>query len=176
MINKYFKILNLEADSTLDDAGKAYRKLAKQNHPDRFTDENQKKKQEKIMAGINEAYMNFVSGYKNNVNNFKSEKSKNDFKIEKDYILYKKGIEFYNIYFHSFFQLFSKRVVKTLQEKESILLEAKLCFARLLQEFPDSDWVYDSEEKLRKINKTIEALNKQKESNKKSNLKDSRHY
>jgi curved DNA-binding protein CbpA len=40
MINKYLKILNLEADSTLDDARKAYRKLAKQNHPDRFTGKN----------------------------------------------------------------------------------------------------------------------------------------
>ena len=79
---------------------------------------------------------------------------------ENDYSLYKKGINYYNIYYHSFFQLFAKREVKTLSEKEAILFKANSYFIKLLQEYPGSDWVYDAKEKLRRIEKTIETLNK----------------
>ena len=112
------------------------------------------------MEKINEAYKTIVSNYKGRKYKTKSEESIKKSETENDYSLYKKGINYYNIYYHSFFQLFAKRVVKTLQEKETNLMKARSYFIRILQEYPDSDWVYDSKEKLKKIEKTIENLTK----------------
>jgi DnaJ domain len=171
-INDYLKLFSLNSNSSLNDLKKAYRKLAKKNHPDRFIDKEQKKKQEKIMTGINEAYQKLLMDFEKIIN----EEVKKESNIENDYALYKKGVDCYKIYFDSFFQLFSKRAVKTLRKKESILLTGKTYFIQLLREYPKSVWVEDSKEKLKKIEKTILDLDKAKEVYKNLNLKDSRDY
>ncbi len=176
MINEHLKLLGLNHNASLSDFKKAYRRLAKENHPDRFLDEKDKKKHEIIMKKLNEAYKVIILNFKKIKSEIKVDKSKGKSKIENDYVLYKKGIDCYNIYYNSFFEIFSKREVKTLQEKETILLKAKSYFEGLLLQFPKSDWVYDSRERINKINKTIETLNKTKETYNKLNLKDSKHY
>ena len=40
MIKQYFKLLDVNFDATIDNIKKAHRKLVKEYHPDRFTDEN----------------------------------------------------------------------------------------------------------------------------------------
>src|SRR4030042_6622518 len=109
MFYKYLKLFGLNPDSTLSDVKKAYKKLAKNNHPDHFINDEQKKKQDKIMARINEAYKIIINNFakiKNEVIpvNLKDKIKKNE--IINDYTLYKNGVEYYNIYFHGFFQLF----------------------------------------------------------------------
>ena len=155
MIDKYLKLFGLNTNDKLDKIKKAYRKLAKQNHPDYYIDANQKMKQEKIMEKINEAYKVILNNFKESKNKMQTGQSIKKSDLENDYTLYKKAVEYYNIYFHSFFQLFAKREVKSLQEKEDILIKARIYFMRIIQEYPKSDWVYDSQEKLKKIDKTI---------------------
>lgn len=53
------KALGLTVNATPDEVKKAYRKLAKQFHPDRITDEAEKKRAAKIFAKISEAYSVF---------------------------------------------------------------------------------------------------------------------
>ena len=159
MNNNFLKLFELN-NTNIDEIKTLYRKLAKQNHPDYFTDNRQKKKQEMIMEKINEAYNVVLNKFKESQNKIKSEQSVKKSDVEDDYLLYKRGIIFFNIYYHSFFQLFAKREVKTSQEKEAILYKAKSYFDRILKEYPKSEWIYDSKEKLKKIEKTIEMLKK----------------
>lgn len=161
MFNKYLKLFNFTPDSTITEIKKTYRILAKQNHPDRFINIDIKKKQEKIMAQITEAYKSIISNFKNLKNNIKSDALKDNFtknEIETDYTLYKKGVDYYKNYFDGFFQLFSKRLLKTPQEKIDNLIKSKSYFIQLIEKFPNSDWVYDSKEKIKKIEKVIENL------------------
>ena len=93
MIDKHLKIFGLNTSATLNEVKRAYRKLAKQNHPDHFIDQEQKKKQEIIMEKINEAYKTIVSNYKGRKYKTKSEESIKKSETENDYSLYKKGIK-----------------------------------------------------------------------------------
>ena len=52
----YYKILGVSKDATDDELKKAFRKLAKENHPDAQQDENAKKQAEVKFKEINEAY------------------------------------------------------------------------------------------------------------------------
>ena len=52
----YYSILGVSKDATADDLKKAYRKLAKQYHPDAQHTEEDKKKAEAKFKEINEAY------------------------------------------------------------------------------------------------------------------------
>jgi len=52
----YYKILGVSKDATDDEIKKAFRKLAKANHPDAQQDENAKKQAEVKFKEINEAY------------------------------------------------------------------------------------------------------------------------
>ncbi len=161
MSDKYLKLFNITSDSTLTDIKKNYRILAKQNHPDSFINIDKKKKQEKIMAQITETYKSIISNFENLKNNNKPDTLKDNFKkseIETDYTLYKKGIDYYKIYFDGFFQLFSKRILKTSTEKIENLIKSRYYFIKLLEKFPKSDWIFDTKEKLKKIEKVIENL------------------
>ncbi|OHD14791.1 MAG: hypothetical protein A2086_13915 [Spirochaetes bacterium GWD1_27_9] len=160
IICKYLKLFGLDYEASLNDIKKSYRILAKKNHPDRFIDEEQKKKQQKIMAQITEAYKTLLTNH----NILNQEKTKELFKkniknnINNDYTIYKKGLEYYNTYFDTFFKLFSKRTLINPQEKKDCLIKAKSFFEKLLQEFPDSVWISDSKDKLIKIEKAIKSL------------------
>ena len=52
----YYKILGVSKDATDDELKKAFRKLAKENHPDAQHDEASKKQAEIKFKEINEAY------------------------------------------------------------------------------------------------------------------------
>ena len=52
----YYKILGVSKDATDDEIKKAFRKLAKANHPDAQQDEAAKKQAEVKFKEINEAY------------------------------------------------------------------------------------------------------------------------
>ena len=97
MNDRYLRLFGLNSDSTLDDVKKAYRKLAKQNHPDHYNDETDKKKQEILMSGITEAYKNIISGF---IASGKAvaggtESAARPVSKENDYTNNKKGMEFY---------------------------------------------------------------------------------
>lgn len=51
----YYKIMGVKQDATQDDIKKAYRKLARQYHPDKYTGENKKESEEKF-KDVGEAY------------------------------------------------------------------------------------------------------------------------
>ncbi len=55
-INEAFKILGVNKNSSEDEIKRVYKKLALENHPDRFTDEKEKQKKEEKFKKINEAY------------------------------------------------------------------------------------------------------------------------
>jgi molecular chaperone DnaJ len=55
MAKDYYDILGVDRNSTKKEIKKAYKKLAKKYHPDRFQDSNEKKKAEEKFKEINEA-------------------------------------------------------------------------------------------------------------------------
>ena len=137
------KVLHLEPDASLSDVKKAYRKMAKENHPDRFTDTGQKKAQQQKMAEINEAYHSILAGFDTHKEETPNEKAK-----ESDYDIYKRGFDAYSRY---------NRAHLT-REKVSQLKTARDCFIRLLNEYPESDWSSDAEEKLKIIGSIGESF------------------
>ncbi len=162
MIDECLKLFNLKPDASLHDVKKAYRRLAKENHPDRFLNSLQKKNQEIKMAQINEAYRIIILNIDNPAETCPSktveEKNSN---IDADYILYKKGIGYFNIYNGNYSKRENKILefeLETLLEKKNILITAKTYFLKILLDFPESDWVFDSEDRIKKINWLINHL------------------
>lgn len=159
MPDKYLKLLNLRPGASLNDVKKAYRQLAKENHPDLFTEENRKKKQEKIMVGLNEAYHAILDNFKDsNTSHWDNPDDKTRNKsAEDDYSIYKTGVAYFNKYTGSITLKFknNKLETETLKEKICNIENARAYFTRVLQEYPDSDWAFDSEEKLKKIEKIL---------------------
>ena len=49
-------------------------------------------------------------------------------------------------------------MLKTSKEKIENLIKSRSYFIQLLENFPNSDWAYDSKEKLKKMEKVIENL------------------
>ncbi len=163
MIEKYLKLFGLNPGSTLSEVKKAYRILAKKNHPDRFMDAEQKKNQETIMIKINEAYQIILNYYKN----------MNRSKVRNDTFLYKKGVDnfhkarhdgFYGYnYKYCYFSYLDDPSLKidleTLLERENHLKTSQSQFQQLLKEYPGSDWAFDSEKRLKEIEVILEKIN-----------------
>jgi len=148
----YCNILGLNNNITVQDIKKSYRLLAQKNHPDKFKNENDKLRQSKIMDRITEAYKFLLENYNEN-------KKYNNSEIkEKDYDIYKSGLIYYNKYFDTFFKLFSKRELITPIEKRECLIKAKLYFDKLIENFPESIWIFDVREKLIKIESALKIL------------------
>jgi outer membrane protein assembly factor BamD (BamD/ComL family) len=158
MINDDFKLLGLTFDATPADVKKAYRALAKENHPDRESDPARKRTREETMARINTAYKEITAWQKTH-KNFPAPAGKAP-SAEDDYSLYKQGVAFYDKYTGSISLKFKDMVydMDKLLEKKRDIERARECFARLLSDYPDSDWAYDSEERLNKINSAFANL------------------
>ncbi len=156
MLNKYLKLLGLDKDASLTDIKKAYRLSAKKNHPDKFSNGDEKIKQAKIMADITEAYKYIIK----NPDQISPDMQKNNSikNIANDYKLYKLGMTYYKKYFDTFFKFFSKRELITPEEKRICLNNAGIYFNRLLNEFPESDWGTDARDKMKKINEALKTL------------------
>ena len=156
MMNECLKLFNLSEGVSVADIKKAYRKLAKINHPDRFADVEEKAKQERIMAEINKAYQTLIAYSKQP----KADKPS-------DYGIYKQGINYFNEYSGSgvdrkHIDTIDYDALKVdpdvLKRKYDLLTQAKACFKRILAEYPDSDWSFDSEQRVKKIEKIIENI------------------
>lgn len=169
-MEKYFKLLHLNSDATLIDVKKAYRMFAKKNHPDRFMDEKQKVRQGKIMVRLNEAYkalLTYFKTLKDDVNQ-PAQKENVKFETENDINLYKKGVSFFNLYSGSLsirkpgYTKFDK---ESIEEKALNLKKAQSCFLRLLEKHPESDWAYDAQERLKRIEKIIIPLTQKSSGN-----------
>ncbi len=164
MLIEHLRLFGLDPGAAPDDVKKAYRRLAKKNHPDRFSDIEQKKNQEKIMARINEAYKSILADYKNIKNALKPEypeQNINKSEKENDTMLYKRGVEYFNKYNGSVSlknAQYTEFDRETVEEKVNNLMKASSCFSRLVQVYPDSDWAYDSGERLKIIEKNIKLL------------------
>ena len=61
MLSDNYKILGLTVGCSQSEVKKAYRRLAKENHPDRFSEPAKKRQQESRMAEINAAYEDILS-------------------------------------------------------------------------------------------------------------------
>ena len=148
LFKQYSNILGLTNNIEISDIKKSYRLLAKTNHPDKFKNKDEKLKQEKIMANITEAYKYIVKNY-NEL--YKDESLTKTSKIKKnDYKLYKECLIYYNKYFDTFFKLFSKRELITPEEKKDCLIKAKLFYDKLMIDYPESVWISDVNDRLKK--------------------------
>ncbi len=168
MTDEYYELFGLDFSATLDDVKKAYRALAKANHPDRFAGGELKVEKERMMQRINEAYrvLRREVAARGETGATPAQQ------VNLDYALYKKGVEFYDKYFGSFGNFFGYYTVKRpggepaakpgyrgiLQEyveTEKNLAKARLLFEKLLRDYPDSDWAYDSAERLDRIDRKL---------------------
>jgi curved DNA-binding protein CbpA len=159
MINEYLKLFNIDSDATIDDVKKAYRTLAMKNHPDRFTGEAEKREQGAKMMKINEAYRGLLSFLEHVALKAELSEAMKENSPCMDYTLYKKGLEYFNIYIGSYKK---NRVIEfdidILLENKNILERALFYFKKLVHDYPDSDWTYDSESKIKTIGKIISDL------------------
>lgn len=181
MIDRYLKLFHLSPDATLADVKKAYRALAKQNHPDRFTDDTLKKKQEKIMLLLNEAYRKIETELKNKTSAELPNEEKRKTGKENDTELYKEGVALFNRYSGSMSiknPQYTKFDRESIDEKRAHLKNAQSSFFRLLEEYPDSDWAYDASERLKKIEAILKHLTAEEDASKTQPLprKDSAFY
>jgi curved DNA-binding protein CbpA len=146
MINDDFRLFGLTPDASLDDVKKAYRALAKKNHPDLNHNDDE------TMARINNAYREIIARLKKH--------GKSPAPAENDYTLYKKGAAIYDRYTGSISLKFKDITLDMdkLLEKKRDIEAAREYFARVLNEYPDSDWAYDSEERLKKIEQAFVNL------------------
>lgn len=151
-----FEIFGLGPDATLSDVKKAYRKLAKRFHPDRFTDEKEKKEQAAVMARINDAYQELLALFRKG----HRPSPKKDTAAETDTSLYKKGVEIYGrLNIAIALKIGAKEIdIVTVNAKIEQAQRAEEYFTRLLKTYPDSDWAVDTEERLKDIPKYIELL------------------
>ncbi|NPV02245.1 MAG: DnaJ domain-containing protein [Brevinematales bacterium] len=152
------KVLGLTADATPTEVKKAYRALAKENHPDREADPARKRSCEEAMARINTAYKEITAWLKTH-KNFPKPPGKEP-PAEDDYSLYKQGVAFCDKHTGSISLKFKDIVydMDKLLEKKRDIGRARECFARVLSDYPDSDWAYDSEERLNKIDSAFANL------------------
>ncbi|OHD53601.1 MAG: hypothetical protein A2Y33_06675 [Spirochaetes bacterium GWF1_51_8] len=150
MLEDAFRMLGLSKECTLRDVKKAYRSLAKENHPDLAADPHTGQAREERMARINGAYREITAYLKANPQAHAEEKEK---EADDDYTLYKRGVKLYDRYSGSIAAKFRniEMDIDKLLEKIRDIEAARECFTLLLKNYPGSDWAYDSEERLKKI-------------------------
>ncbi len=150
--NNYLRRLGLSPGAAPEAVKSAYRALAHQNHPDKFSSPEAKLTQTRIMAELTEAYQYLLSHPQPDASPLEQAEK---FKESDDTILYQKGVVFYQKYFDTFFKMFSERELITPEDKRKCLLAARQCFSELLREYPHSDWAWDAEDRLRRIDQAL---------------------
>ena len=168
---EYLKLFGLGAEASMNDVKKAFRTLAKRHHPDAFPDESRKQLQQALMARLNEAYRALTEHYRNLDKTIPSVPVKEETVTvgkEKDTRLYKKGVEFFNRYSGSISLKnpgYTDFDTETVEEKRRNLDSARECFRELIRLYPDSDWAYDAEERLKRIDRIMINLDAREDTN-----------
>lgn len=73
-----YSVLGVKPGATKEEVKKAYHKLVRENHPDRFLDETEKKKATARLAQINEAYSMIEKGQTGDFNGFSGRAGNSD--------------------------------------------------------------------------------------------------
>lgn len=156
MINESLKLFGLTPDATAGDIKKAYRKLAKANHPDRFKDEAQKKKQVALMARINDAYQELLALPRKD----RRVSPNHESSAVTDTDIYKKGVEICSLLNITVALKIGPKEhdIAAVNAKIEQAREAAGYFSLLLRNYPSSDWAYDAEERMKNIAKYLELL------------------
>lgn len=151
-----YEILGIKPGANERELKKAYRQLAKLNHPDRFADPAKKREQERKMARINAAYEAILNGQGKEG----PEKTSREPATDNDTTLYKKGVEIYGrLNIPVALKYGSKEYnIAMVKEKMNLANWAKDFFEKLLRDFPESDWAYDSGERHAEIEKYLPLL------------------
>jgi len=157
------EILGLEPGAGIAEVKKAYRTLAKNNHPDRFGNEDDKKRQVIIMQRINRAYKDVILriGKKDAPSAVSITGNQDPAYPKNDYEFFRKGLDYFYLYTGSY-STKGDRVLEfepeVLLNKKKILETANMYFRKVLELYPDSDWAGDSGERINKISKLISHI------------------
>jgi hypothetical protein len=171
MISDY-QILGISEDSDLPAVKSAFRKRAKELHPDLSTLENAMARHDRFIE-VCKAYRRLTDGC---ARPLRAEQKKSAIVVTHDevvphhdqaYVFYKQGMKFFMSIHPSQWNLGTARTLNTQiagrnsdeQEaiKQKIIELAKLFprayyyFSIVIHEYPDSEWAYDSREKMGKI-------------------------
>lgn len=155
-LEKFLILFGLGEDFTIDDLNRSYRALAKLNHPD----VNSGIEAEMRMTIINEGYEflgnvlrdreRFFSGAQYTVDGSSLRKT------DPAYGQYKKAFVILQNAFNDYFgdnEGGDRGDIAVLREK---LAGAKIEFSKVINDFPYTDWVDDSIDKINSINKWLE--------------------
>lgn len=186
-ITECFEFFGLDVSASLDEVKKAYRSLAKKYHPDLHGEASGASKASEAsgekMTLVNEAYRVLrgeIAGRKTRpepaAKSAPPAAAKNPEPApDLDYKLYKKGVEFYELHYGRFTNFFKhyaversgsepglgfEGILKEYAGEEKNLAKAKVCFEKLLRDFPDSDWAEDTQERLVKVERTLANVRK----------------
>jgi hypothetical protein len=180
-LSKYYRMLHINKNASLEEVKKAYHNMAKKNHPDLFP-ENQRHIQQLKMMSINEAYMSIISHFKRMVSDIHDDDNRKDEEVHTSninvpadyqvgplrdpaYTYYKRGFthytEGYRI-FHSRFMLkkYSFKYINFNKDKLQLAIRALqnfeksyYYFMRVVSDYSDSIWARDAGIKLQVLEK-----------------------
>ena len=175
--DRFYRVLEIEPGSSMEEVRDAYYRAAKKNHPDLFPEEKRHKQQLRMMK-INEAYLTIVSQRSESnkdetqVNLGKSASTssiskrlamqKNQVATLKDpaYTYYKLGFTYYTEGRKAFFDRYKPKDNRYhyMMDNREILMLAISClklyeksytyFLRVAEEYPDSVWYRDTVTKM----------------------------
>lgn len=145
---KYLDLFGLATGFNEDDLKKAYRTLAKINHPDVNPEESAKIR----MILINEGYAFLSENIDSLYNINETVKKENPY----DYTLYKEGFDLMKKAFDEYFGYEDSTVKNDRTILNKRLTVSKEKFAQIIKEHPESEWVSDSIDKIFSINVWID--------------------
>ncbi|MDA3899063.1 MAG: J domain-containing protein [Spirochaetes bacterium] len=133
----YLRIFGLSPGYSMDELVNAYRTLAKLNHPD----VNHSSAASMRMVLLNEGYTHL----QNHVGSFPD-----DGGIDPVYSLYREGVDIMSSAFDAYYGGNEDQDLLKVA-----LVRAKECFSIVVKEYPASDWINDSIDKICSINKWL---------------------
>jgi len=168
----YYQIFGLKPGAHIHDIKKAYRFIVKKNHPDLHPPEMKEWYKDKMII-INEAYQTLTKTHDKSIKHrvvVKEDNPENKNQLQfilKDpaYAYYKQG----HTYFHRGFYKFYKKKAKTnIKLKASLEIlnnfeKAYLYYNKVIDDYPESQWAWDSRVKMKKIEKLTPIYKKIKQ-------------